>query len=140
MKYLKNILFAGTIIVFVLTGCDQEQTATLSKQNQMALTGMKEAYENASIANASLRIAVQAGISNDIHKYDSVFHYCKDNFEIEHNKYEQNGPHDDHFHDAQGIHGMNSMMSNHHQWVDGHHKSDHDLMGGLISDHNSITH
>mgnify|MGYP000215098139 CR=1 FL=1 len=140
MKNLNNIFLAGTILVFVMTACDKEQTLTLSREDQIALKGMKEAYENSVKANASLKTAIQAGNSTDIRKYDSVFHYYRGNFEVQHGNYTHDGAHDDHLHDGQGMRGMNTMMNNHQLWTDGHHIADHDLMDGLIGDHDSIVH
>lgn len=140
MKNLNNIFLAGTILAFVMTACDKEQTSTLSMEDQIALKGMKEAYENAVKVNASLKTAIQAGDSTDIHKYDSAFHYHHDYFEVQHGNYTHDGAHDDHLHDGQGMRGMNTMMNNHQLWTDGHHISDHDLMDGLIDDHDSIVH
>lgn len=140
MKNLNNIFLAGTIMVFVMTACDKEQTLTLSREDQIALKGMKEAYENTVKANASLKTAIQAGNSTDIRKYDSVFHYHRGNFEVQHDNYTHDGAHDDHLHDGQGMRGMNTMMNNHQLWTDGHHIADHDLMDGLIGDHDSIVH
>ena len=140
MKNLNNIFLAGTIMVFVIAACDKEQTLTLSKEDQIALKGMKEAYENAVKENASLKIAVQAGNSADIRKYDSTFHYHQNYFEVQHGNYTLDGAHDDHLHDGQGMRGMNTMMNNHQLWTDGHHIADHDLMDALIADHNLIVH
>lgn len=140
MKNLNNIFLAGTIMVFVMTACDKEQTLTLSREDQIALKGMKEAYENSVKANASLKTAIQAGNSTDIRMYDSVFHYYRGNFEVQHGNYTHDGGHDNHLHDGQGMRGMNTMMNNHQLWTDGHHIADHDLMDGLIGDHDSIVH
>ena len=127
-------------MVFVITACDKYQTSTLSTKDQIALKGMKGAYENAVKENASLKTAIQAGNSTNIHKYDSAFHYYHDYFEVQHGNYTHHGAHDDHSHDGQGMHSRNTMMHNHQQWTDGHHISDHDLMDGLTHDHNLIVH
>lgn len=140
MKKLNYIFVAGAIMVFVTTACDQEQTLTLSRENQAALNGMKEAYENAVKENASLKIAIQAGNPSEVHKFDSAFHYHLNHFEMQHANYMHDSAHDDHFHDGQGMRGMNTMMSNHQLRTDGHHKADHELMDELNNDHSLIAH
>ena len=140
MENLNNILWAGAIMVFVMTACDNEQTLTLSREDKIALKGMKEAYENAVKADAFLKTAIQAGNLSDTRKYDSEFHNHRDYFEVQHGNYAHGGAHDDHLHDGQGMRGMNAMMNSHQLWTDGHHIADHDLMGGLIGDHDSIVH
>ena len=140
MKHLGNIFLAGTIMAFAMTACDKEQTSILSMEDQIALKGMKEAYESAVKENASLKIAVQSGNSTDIGKYDSTFHYHQDYFEAQHDNYKHNSSHDNHLHDGQGKRGMNTTMNNHQLWTDGHHIADHDLMDALIGNHNLIVH
>jgi hypothetical protein len=140
MKKLNNIFAAGVIMVFVTTACDQEQTSALSRENEAALSGMKEAYESAVIENTALKIAIHAGNSSEIHKVDSAFHYHINHFVMQHTNYMHNGAHDDHFHNGQGMRGMNTMMGNHQQWKDSHHTTDHELMDKLINDHNLMAH
>lgn len=140
MKNANKIFLAGTIMFFAMTSCDTEQTSILSRENKIALKGMNEAYENAVKANTSFKIAAQAASSTDIHKFDSIFHYHHNYFEVQHNNYTHDGIHDDHLHEGQSMRGMNTMMNNHQRWTDGHHTADHDLMNGLIGDHNTIVH
>lgn len=141
MKKLSNMVVAGAIMVFVTTtACEQEQTSALSRENKAALSGMKEAYENAAIENTALKVAIQAGHLPEIHKADSAFHYHINHFEIQHTYYMHNAAHDNHFHSGQGMRGMNTMMNNHQRWVDGHHTVDHELMNELINDHNLMGH
>ena len=59
---------------------------------------------------------------------------------MQHTNFMHNGIHDDHFHDGQGMRGMNTMMDNHQRWSDGHHIADHELMDELINDHNVMAH
>ena len=139
MKKLSNII-AGALIVFATTACDQDQTSALSGENRAALNGMKEAYDNAAIENAALKVAIQAGYLSEIHKVDSAFHYHVDHFKTQHTYYMHNAVHDNHFHSGQAMRGMNTMMKNHQQWADGHHIADHEMMDELVNDHNSMAH
>ena len=127
-------------VFLAITACDKDHAGTLTYEDQLALNGMKEAYDNAIVANNFLEKSLQAGDSAGIHMYDSTFHQCLDNFKQQHSIYRHRGPHDDHLHNGQTMNGMGGMMGNFQPWSGGHHVSEHGLMDQLVKNHETMAH
>lgn len=140
MKTTK-IIFAVIIGLSIsLYSCnDDDMNNELSQDDLVALEGLKEAYTGAVDANLVLKGVVEQDDSDGIHFHDSVFHHFEGLFEEHHGNYSHANAHDDHHHDADGMH-MGSNAMNSHDQNDGHHDDDHQVMDDLMNDHESITH
>ena len=138
---------AAIVIVTVLTAlsiglysCNNDDMHNeLSQDDLVALEGLKVAYTSAFDANVELKEVVQQGDADVIHFHDSVFHHFESLFEERHGSYSHANAHDDHHHDADGMH-MGSNAMNSHDQNDGHHNDDHQIMDDLIDDHESVQH
>lgn len=140
MKTSKIVIIAILGLSVGLFSCnDDDMHNGLSQEDLESLNGLREAYTSAASENEDLKISVQQGDADGIHLHDSLFHHFKNLYEEHHNNYSHENGHDDHHHDSDGMHmGTNGM--NGHDDQDGHHAEDHELMDGLMSDHESISH
>jgi hypothetical protein len=139
MKKEKIIL---SICLLLFTGgfyaCNDNMRHDLSVADRFAFNGIQTSYANAIIEDEAWKTSLQQNDLDGIHLHDSLFHHFVDLFEEYHGDYSHNNPHDDHHHDAQGIH-MGSITNNHGSG-DGHHNEDHTVMRNLTVAHDAITH
>ncbi len=136
-----NLLSIPFIAVILINGCQKIETNLLSANDEILLGNLKASYENARIYDDSLKILNKNIQTLSFNNCDSLFHQYVSEFDSLHHMYSHKNAHDDHYHDGMGMHLMGTMMGIHHSgWSDGHHKSEHDMMDNMVSDHNSMFH
>ncbi len=140
MKTTKIILAVLIGLSLGLYSCnDDDMHNELSQEDLVAFEGLREAYTGAFDANVELKGSFEQEDSSGIHSHDSAFHHFERLFEENHGHYSHGNTHDDHHHDADGMH-MGSNAMNSHDQNDGHHEDDHQAMDELMNNHESITH
>jgi hypothetical protein len=133
--FLISITAGSFLLALLLYSCQPNENTVLTDQDQALIQGMKESFENARIFNDSLEALDKNSFPFEYASCDSAFHYYSGRFDSLHHYYPHVNGHDNHYHNGTGMHMMNSMMQNHHNWTDGHHREEHDLMEGLNTDH-----
>ena len=139
MKMTKMILAVVIVSVGFYSCNDDNMHNEMSQDDIVALESLRTAYTDAFDANVEFKGAAQQSDADGIHFYDSVFHHFEGLFEEHHGNYSHTNAHDDHHHDANGMH-MGSNAMNGHDQNDGHHDDDHDVMQDLMTDHESVQH
>ncbi len=124
MKTIYLIFGLGIILTFA---CNKEddQFKVISEDDIIALKGMDEAFQAASLYNDSLSMCVNDPIGCDsmtMFYYDEQFHQNDDLFEMHHENYSHNNVGDDHYHDGTNNIQNGGMMHNEN---DGHNNEDH---------------
>lgn len=115
---MKSIYLIFPVAIFLLFACNEENNLfeVTPESDLIALEGMEEAYERASIYNDSLLICFNESMDCDLATqmhYDELFHQFEGQFDAHHANYSHNNLEDDHHHEGgQNIrHG--SMMNDH---------------------------
>ncbi len=140
MKFF-NLLMLTVIAVGFFTACKKDTGNFLSPEDQTAVAGMKEAYENASNENNLFNTAVTDNDAVAIHRHDSLFYCYEEMFDEYHSHYSHVDGHTDHYHDAMGMHMMGGGMGHmHDMWADGHYWQDHEMMDELVDEHETLKH
>ncbi|WP_420575436.1 hypothetical protein [Ekhidna sp.] len=140
MKATKIITTVLLGLAIGLYSCnDDDMHNGLSQADLESLNGLREAYTNAVNENEAFKISIQDDDLDGIHLHDSLFHHFQNLYEEHHENYSHENGHDDHHHDTDGMH-MGSNGMNGHDDQDGHHAEDHELMDGLMGDHEAISH
>jgi hypothetical protein len=138
---LKNLIPVMVLLIVFFTGCQKVETNAMSATDAALLASMKTSYENARILNDSMKILDKTVSVKEYYNCDSLFHQCINRFDSIHQMYSHHNSHDDHYHNSMGMHMMSNMMGMHHtDWVDGHHKAEHDMMDNMTTEHNSMFH
>jgi len=134
MKTNLLFLFLGTLFFFA--ACETEDTLfeVMPQSDIIALEGMDESFNLASIYNDSLAFCADELLECDsetLAHYDDIYHQHDDLFELHHQNYSHNNMDDDHHHEGNNniMHGdmMGHDGDDDHDDGDGDHEMGHTM-------------